>query len=325
MAQRNAALGYSSQFEVLCLEGFDQLSKKYRDELKSLGWNVQDCSNIYKEQAAKYSPLNRFVDFERKCFLRWPVINAVFNSESVIHYDGDIVFNVDPKVIETKTMGMNFVLQGCPALTVINSSTWFDQYEQALAHFCDNIDAYSEKAWAERTGWEQTFHGKWAGSRFRKIISSDQDLMSHLIHTDRLVQTPPALIMSQIGDACCFENPLYFDSFVSAPVRYSRKNQMDFFNDNPILLWHIQSDFFNYLQLFMIREKYLPFLKKRNFSNPLEKKTFVYAVLRTIRKLVDKLNNEQKSRLRVYEHFFSQTDFAKVFSSETWWKKDVFQ
>src|SRR5262249_6592551 len=181
--------------------------------LQEVGYRVHDVSKIYSELANAYAALDPFGDYEKKCFLRWAVISTCFPGEQIIHYDGDVVFNEDPDVISRLLRGKTFVMQGCPALTAISDQNWFEQYQKQLNLFADDVRGYSELAWTERKGWETSEREKWAGQRFRRIISSDQDLLSHLIHTDRIVQHRPSEILNELKSHIVFENPLYLHAY----------------------------------------------------------------------------------------------------------------
>ena len=87
---------------------------------------------------------------------------------------------------------------------------WFEQYKKALDAFTNDIEGYSAQAWKQRDGWEITFRTRWAGSRFKKIISSDQDFLSHLMHTGQIKQDSIESIMFALKDYLAFQNPLFF-------------------------------------------------------------------------------------------------------------------
>jgi hypothetical protein len=207
--QRNQRLGLTNNIDILFLSGYGLLSYEYRDRLRQIGYQLHDMDAVFRELNTKYSALSRFGDYEKKCFLRWLVICSHFPEEPIIHCDGDILFNEDPAIIGKLLHGRMFVLQGCPVLTTITDQAWFSQYREQLTVFANDIEGYSATAWVERVGWENSAKGKWAGQRFRKIISSDQDLISHLIHTDRMVQDRPQAILKDLSSYIVFENPLY--------------------------------------------------------------------------------------------------------------------
>src|SRR5262249_25301653 len=154
---------------------------------------------------------------------------------------------------------------GCPALTAISDQNWFEQYQKQLNLFADDVRGYSELAWTERKGWETSEREKWAGQRFRRIISSDQDLLSHLIHTDRIVQHRPSEILNELKSHIVFENPLYLHAYENNlhRAKYERISGVDHIDGRRVLIWHMQSDFKNYLARFIFRKKYLTKSPKR--------------------------------------------------------------
>lgn len=319
ICDRNKKLGSQNNFKILVMEGFEKLSIDYIESLKYLGNDIIDSSKVYKSYNDKFHQLNRFGDYEKKCFLRWLVIKNILPNEPVIHYDGDIIFNEIPENLEKSLGKYTFVLQGCPALVSINNTDWLTEYQKHLTLFTKDIENYSHKAWKEREGWEQSLEDKWAGSRYREIISSDQDLISHLIHTDRLPQEKPDIIKADL-DLLLFENPLYSFAYLKEmlPLAYQRVNNVDHYNGRKVAIWHMQTSFTRYLEL-VIKRGWLNNVTKCH--NPLMKKSFDYKLIRELEnaKLIKRL-----SRLDIYEYFFERNDLSKVFNSRVFWKDNIF-
>lgn len=328
LGYRNNALSFSNQIEILFLDGFDRIDEQYKNSLKQLGYNIHDCSNIFRLLDNKYKTLERFGDYEKKCFLRWLVIHEYFCGEAIVHYDGDIVFNENPLILQNKMQKKTFVLQGCPAVTCVSDQDWFNQYQTQLELFVNDIEEYSKQAWREREGWELSQENKWAGSRFRKIISSDQDLFSHLIHTDRLIQNKPHEIMNFMSNYILFENPLYIHVYnywnTKLPFKYERISNIDFINEKRVAYWHMQSNFVKYLGEYINLKNILK-IRNINLTNDLyelglSKKRYLYKFKR---KIMEKFLKKY-SRLDIYNFFFKEKDFSSVFNSRIWWKKGIF-
>ena len=267
VGQRNAKLGFSNDIDILFLDGYDRLEERYRKSLQELGFNLYDVQKIYSDLREKYSLLNRFGDFIQKCFLRWLVIKEFFSGEKIVHYDADIVFNEDPSMLLSRMNGKTFVLQGCPALTCISDVDWFFHYEHNLNLFVNDIERYSKHAWIEREGWEQSEQHKWAGQRDKKIIESDQDLISHLIHTDRIPQNKPSEVLNCFSEYIMFENPLYIHAFSpwckTIPFSYKRIDDIDYINEKRVAFWHMQNDFNNYLIKYVKTRRLIELFKVR--------------------------------------------------------------
>ena len=328
LGSRNHALGFSNQFEILFLDGFDRIDEIYKSSLKELGYNLHDCSKKFYLLDKKYHALEQFGDYEKKCFLRWLVIYQYFAGEAIVHYDGDIVFNEDPLILQNKMQDKTFMLQGCPAVTCVSDQDWFNQYQSQLDLFINDIEEYSERAWSQREGWELSQENKWAGSRFRNIISSDQDMFSHLIHTEQIIQNNPDEIISQFQSYILFENPLYIHLFSpwnkNMPFKYERVNNIDFIQGEQVAFWHMQGYFVKYLGEYINFKNILGFLNI-TITNDLDefgfnKEGYLY---RFKRKIINKFF-KRYSRLEVYNLFFNKRDFSDVLNSRVWWKKEVF-
>ena len=322
VGMRNMKLGFNSKIDLLFLSGLELLCDDYKDNLRAVGYTLHDASGIFRSLAMKYTALDRFGNYEKKCFLRWPVISSYFAGESIIHFDGDIVFNENPDVISGLLQGKTFVLQGCPALTSICNRLWFSRYSEQLDMFVKDIEGYSAKAWKERDGWEISEESKWAGQRFREIISSDQDFISHLIHTDRIVQDKPSEILAALHAYIVFENPLYLHGYENNlhHAAYERRAGIDFIDGRRVLIWHMQNNFNNYLGKFLFRRKYLVTRSKRLRNDPEAKDIDSYLHYLFTRYL----HGRTATRLNVYTYFFEEHDFHEVLTARTWWQESAF-
>lgn len=317
-AERNRKLGLGNNFKLIFLEGLTGLEPAYRDELSSLGYQLIDGSSSFKHCCRRFSQLAVFSDYERKCFLRWLVLKDLFGSSPIIHYDGDIVFNAPPDELADTLGEFTFVLQGCPAFVSTGRSVWLQEYENNLVRFTDDIQGYSAEAWRERAGWELSSMSKWSGARFRKVISSDQDLISHLIHSDRLPQSNPAEVKKK-SELVLFENPLEFFVYYPElpPVNYRRMAGVDFFCGRKVAFWHMQSDFVRYLVVNRLRG---PLNKVSRCPNGVEQ----IGIEQFIWRLYLRLTNKSLNRLEIYRHFFEYSDFSGVFDGRNFWKEHVF-
>lgn len=332
VGQRNQTLGFSTDIHVLFMQGFNQLSDSYKSSLQACGYVLHDVSNLYEQFAQTYAVLRRFGDYETKCFLRWLVIEKYFAGDQVIHYDGDVVFNEDPKVIAQKIQGLTFVLQGCPAFTVISDRSWFEQYRRELDLFVSDIEGYSARAWQMRQGWEVTFTTRWSGSRYRKIITSDQDFFSHLMHTGAIKQDPIEQVKLALDDYVIFQNPLLINLYnEQIPYQYQREQGIDYFSweraDGPnqmyrkkVLFWHMQSCFTFYASKHILRKKFFrPLCLFRQGYNPSGKNFEDYLNKRIAR------FTHHILRRNVYNYFFKTHDFSSLMTGKTWWKSGVFK
>jgi hypothetical protein len=332
VGQRNKKLGFNTRVHIVFLEGLERLEPSYRAKLAECGYVVHDASPLYTQYAQKYEQLSCCGDYEKKCFLRWLVLEDLFVGQPLVHYDGDIVFNEDPDVIARCVAGKTFILQGCPAFTSITDPLWFEQYRYALDCFVADMQAYSSRAWKLRAGWEITFEVRWAGSRFRPIISSDQDLLSHLIHNKEIKQDRVEDIMQCLDDYIVVQNPLLFHMYnLHIPYIYTRENGIDFFSytradganlvyKKKILLWHMQSCFNFYASKRLLLQAYLrPLAYMRTQYNASGR-----LMSDLINKKVARLTRHS-DRLSVYRYFFQTHDFSCLFNRRSWWKKGVFE
>jgi hypothetical protein len=319
LGERNLSLGYNNDIDVVFIEGLHFLEEEYKNKLRQTGLKLIDASRIYSNIDTHYTKLNRFGNYEKKCFLRWLVLEQLYKNTPIIHYDGDIVFNEDPAKISRLFNGLTFCMQGCPAVLCISNSVWYDQYRQQLDLFHTDMETYSRKAWNERNGWEETKFNRWAGERHREIITSDQDLISHLIHTGRIMQENVGVIKQKTHDYFLIQNPLVLHEHQDAiNLHYERIDKVDYINGKRVLVWHMQSDFNFYLALFLYRKKYTPCKGSLKFYENKENKLLMF-----IYKVISKITGHHE-RKYIYRQFFENGDFSKIFQNDVWWKKAVF-
>lgn len=346
MGTRSARLDFKAKIDLLFLDGLDLLQGEYRRTLEELGYEIHDLTGGFLRLSEKYTTLDMFGEYEKRCFLRWLLISEYFPGESIIHYDADMVLNEDPVVLCEKVRGKTFVLQGCPALTCISDANWFSEYKNHLDQFAGDIDGYSRDAWSEREGWERSEQDKWAGQRDRTIIASDQDLISHLIHTDRLPQSKPSEVLACLNGYILFENPLYIHAYnpwcAALPFRYKRVHGIDYINEERVAVWHMQSDFCNYIGKYWNSNQLRKLLKVR-LPNDLEFKDILVPrsaahsslqsgnhnrsnseTLNLVFRILNKIKGRQ-SRLKIYQEVFDKNDFGPLLNDMVWWKEGVFE
>ncbi len=320
MGRRNRRLGFSSAIDLVFAEGFAHLPEADRAALADEGFVLHDAEAIFRPHAERFASLARCGVFLKNCFLRWLVLAELFRGEEVLHLDGDVVFNVCPRELGRLCAGRTLLLQGCPALTAISDPGWFRIYEAELTAYARDPAAYSAQAWRERTGWERTFHTKWAGHWTGPTVASDQDLLSHLVHTGRLPQADPVEFARSAPGQVFFENPLVIGDLVAErPLAYRRVDGIDYLGARRIALWHMQTDWCRYLAKQMLREKIGPLAGTGRLSfGRRDRETILGGVVRKLTR------NRLFSRPAIYRRFFEDGDFSAVFTAPRWWQTGVF-
>ena len=253
---RNRRLGSKCNFDVLFLEGMRLLSAEYREKISALGFTLYDAENSYQRLKSKYSILGRFGNYERNCFLRWLVIRDFNGNAPFVHYDADIAFNATPEEIEAQFDGLTFILQGCPAYTRVEESSWQDSYLEELDRFVADMEKYSNDAWRQRENFLPTLRARNSALWNRRLLSSDQDLLQFLTLSGRLPQASAEVINARCSTAL-FQNPLLIglDIHMPLPLTYKRVGEIDYIDNRKVAFWHMQGDFCNYLGYASFRKK----------------------------------------------------------------------
>ena len=335
-AKRLRALGSKAEVTVLFLAGYDRLPATYVADLERSGLHVLDFAGEIRKLEADYSPLSRFGSYEQMCFLRWLALDRHLEAErvtgQVFHVDGDVVLGVTPEQIAGECAGRTFVLQGCPAFTAVADRDWFRSYEEQLQRFSHDIDGYSATAWGERDGWRVSHLAKWAGSRNRRTISSDQDLMSHLIHTGRIPQSDP-VELARGSRLYWMENPLYLHSHAqmqlgkTTSISFRSDGERCYVDGKQVALWHFQGYFVRYLnQVEALRRIGWPLRVPNDLESSRIRKPLAAATR------LGSLRSPARARAAVYRSLReinpgrtgAQMSLADVFNRRTYWKSGVF-
>lgn len=325
--------GSTESFEILFLYGKSHLSEAYLNQLQAFEhFNLYSYEKEFNDLISQYQQLLQFGQYEANCFLRWLIIEKHLEQKRytghMIHIDGDVLFNALPEEIAAETRDFTFTLQGCPAFVSIRNYQWFEDYRRHLNEFTRQIEPYSAQAWQQREGWKTSNQTKWAGSRYRPVITSDQDLISHLIHTDNIVQDDPARFVKQSSLYYC-ANPIYIPTHSALQLKqygnlhFTAVENVCYLNNRKLAIWHFQSNFVRYMNHFLFLQKLrYPF----RIPNELETSTMNRTALKIISKLAP------LSRLEIYSQIQELNpapvpggiSFKEVFNKDRFWKKEVF-
>ena len=318
--RRNQQLGQTEAIELVFIDGFERLPEAYLAQLRDSGYAPHNAAPILQRHAQRFTTLDRFGAYGKFCFLRWLVLAELYAGEPLLHVDGDVVFNESPTALAQQFKGFTLVLQGCPAVTAIADPSWFRQYETELIALARDVDSYTTQALRQRTGWEGSARTKWAGSWDRSYFGHDQDLISHLIHTDRIVQADPAIFMTSASGYVFFENPLLIGDLVAdRPLIYERVAAIDYLNSRRIAFWHMQTDWCRYLVKHLVRKRLNALAGTGRV--PFGEGDWEGLLARALRRLTP---SRIFSRAAIYRQFFEKGDFSEVFTDRAWWQANVF-
>ena len=332
VGERQRNLGSQERVHLLFLHGIENLDANYRSQLSSLGYQIVDASDSFERAKANHAALDRVNAYERFCFLRWVVLEEYLRreaiTEQVIHLDGDVIVNIPLENLMDDLSQRTFVLQGCPALTSITNHDWLSAYCEQLGQLCSDMHGYSKRAWSLRDGYQESAESKWSGFHwFRETISSDQDLISFLIHADRIPQDSPMAVHKN-STLYYFQNPLWPTDFNGRQLKSSRNvcfvsDGTDCFIDNKqIALWHFQSDFSLYASVASV-------LWRLHYPGKYPNRTMQPNARVGIKVLK---YFAPKTRLQIYQSirelngrdanaFFG---FADIYNAQHFWQSDVF-
>jgi hypothetical protein len=316
--ERNRRIGSKTKFDVIFLYGMDLLSIEYRAKLAALGFTLVDASKSYRHLKNEYASLMRFGEYECNCFLRWLVIRDIYGTVPFVHYDADVVFNATPEEMEDQFHGLTFVLQGCPAYTRVEDSSWHENYLEELNRYVLDMEGYSNDAWRQRAEFQMVHKERSFYVWNRRLLSSDQDFFQYLIMSKRIPQAGADMMKARCSTAL-FQNPLGIggDVHLPLPLTYRRIGGIDYMNDRKVAIWHMQSDFCDYLGYASFRRT----LRIRGRVPWLEGKgSKIYWVYGKVMRLT---SHYTRGAL-MHRYFSTGEDCRFLMNQEAFWQEGVF-
>jgi hypothetical protein len=334
----HAQLGYGSgrtHLDIYVLDGFVKLDRQIIDAYLEKGIRFHDATAVAKHYVAKFGALMGQIGasqgslYELYCYVRWLVVRDIVGDERFVHIDLDIFFQDSLDTIETLFDGATGTF-GSPCLTAVSDISWLSSYECAL-----------DQLLGDRAGLQAQLG--YDGNEFRADISSDQDLV-HALQTRALL--PCKGLDGICAERAVFINPIWpYLNKPAKPQEFSVVNGKDTIGGKPVLFWHLQNNFSDYLSRFAILLSYrrtwmadllpcrldFPFLQLRpnaeNFAFQALRDSAWPRVLAHISAggNVNDLGSEKFfSRTWIAEWFILQGQGRELFSSGYWWQDGVF-
>jgi hypothetical protein len=313
---------------VYVLEGYDVLEEAYVAHLCEANIHLYDATAVTAELLKAYEALNVIATpYNVRCFIRWFAIEQLCPGERVVHVDLDLFFRPDLDA-------MNIILAECegtfgsPCITVATPE-WLRIYREVIGRLI-----------SDRAGLEiELGHG---GTVHRRNIASDQDLTIALERNGNMLPKS----MRGLDDWAVVNNPLYLPHALGMPTVYSAGDR---FGGKPVLYWHLQNDFAEYLSRFAAIQTFRhPWQKDDTKArlgfpdfrlNPsAEVLAFNLLRMQVQQKLQQRWQNETAlslphsgnfidlihTRAWVANAFVIEDRFREIFSPEWWWDEARF-
>lgn len=329
--QTHADLGLANErhpFEIYMLAGIEKLPEAFVAGLAKKHIIFKDASEQTRRLLKKHERLSTVYNinsYEIYCFIRWLVVKEMVAPESFIHFDLDLFFNFDFEKL-TKIFSGQTGTFGSPCLTCISDYGWLDTYNEAFDLFTEDREALQVRF-------------KYQGNNFRKDFMSDQDLISEM---ERVGALPYQTLDHIQSNYCAFINPLWPYQGRDKRLTYSMVDGRDHFNEVPVLFWHLQNNFAEYLSRYSLLQSFegdwpyqylpvrlgLPFLQ---LAPSAENFAFyaIGAMQRTLSNhpqiIAENPVLHRFQRSWVSDWFITQKQGRGVFSKDYWWEDDVFQ
>jgi hypothetical protein len=219
----------ANPLHIYVLEGYDALEEAYRAHLRDANILLYDATALTADILHTYRALNDIATpYDVRCFVRWFVVQQFCPGERLIHFDLDLFFTPSLDEVHDLLAGCEGTF-GSPCLTVATPE-WLRVYREVVGRLI-----------TDREGLQAELdHG---GTVHRRDIASDQDLTMALERRGGIL---PRRIEG-LQDWAAFTNPLYAPHALGRPVTYTPGDR---FSGRPVLYWHLQNAFAEYLSRF---------------------------------------------------------------------------
>jgi hypothetical protein len=323
---------------VLVMEGFGKITPRYAEYLAAGHVMLVDASAATEALAARLPGLAAIASrYDVLCFLRWPLIREMLAGEPFLHLDLDLFFQRPFAEVAALFAGRTCHF-GSPCLVAVADLAWLDAY-------CEAIEAVAR----DRDALEAAIG--YQGHRRRARIASDQDLLRGLEQAGRLGAPGAALLRR---DHAVFVNPLTPPRPPGAsPIVAARRDGMDLFDGKPVLFWHLQNSFADYLGRFLCfdlwrRRRRGPPYPPVRFGNPVaalrpsaeniaftlldqqarqQRRQAIAQGALTLDRILGMTAREPTdflARAIAARHFVLRGEGRALFSAEHWWQPGVF-
>lgn len=326
----------AAPLRVVVLSGFEKVTPAYAAHLAAGHVLIEDGAAplaAWQERLPHIGErLNRY---ETLCFLRWPVLREVMRGEAFLHIDLDLFLQPSFESITAALAGRSGTL-GSPCFVAVSDGGWLDAW-------CAEIEAFDRDP--EATGARL----QWSGTATRSRIGSDQNLMGALLRARVMTRGELGPILL---DYAAFDNPLT-PRFTGAasPIVVSRRDGIDHFGDRPVLYWHMQNNFAQFVGHFLMVEQHLrnrPDCPFPRLQNPFAQRcptpeTIAFGALRgAIRRehrrqiaqgvlkldqilgLAARAPTDFLARAVATRHFVLQGEGRAMFTADRWWDAGIF-
>ena len=180
--------GWENGINVVFIAGFPGDNHPYILQVKQLGFNVIDASQMAKDILKNFPELDRLRSLSKYWFLRWYILEQLkiqTNQKTIVHLDGDVALTVRPSELCSEFEGRTLVLQGCPAF----ATNWFREFDLGLREYLSNPEQMKTKMIEEKICRGDFDRALWNQLSFSESsIIHDQYLIQYLISAGRLPQ-----------------------------------------------------------------------------------------------------------------------------------------
>ena len=326
----------AAPLRVVVLSGFEKVTPAYAAHLAAGHVLIEDGTTLLATWQDRLPHIGeRLNRYETLCFLRWPVLRDAMRGDAFLHIDLDLFLQPAFQQVATALAGRTATL-GSPCFMAVSDRAWLDAW-------CDEIEAFDRDPEATEARLQ------WPGTPTRRRIGSDQNLLSALLRARTL---PRGDLGPALRDHAAFDNPLTprFPG-AAAPIVANRRDGIDHFGDRPVLYWHMQNNFAQFVGHFLMVEQHLrnrPDCPFPRLQNPFAQRcptpeTIAFGALRgAIRRehrrqiaqgvlkldqilgLAARAPTDFLARAVATRHFVLQGEGRAMFTADRWWDAGIF-
>jgi hypothetical protein len=321
---------------VIILSGFEKVTPAYAAHLAAGHVRIEDGAPLLAAWQARLPHIGQRVNrYETLCFLRWPVLREALDGAPFLHIDLDLFLQPSFAWLGTALAGRTGML-GSPCFVAVSDHAWLDAWCEAIAAF--DRDPEATEARLHRPGLPNP--GR---------IGSDQRLLGALLRAKVLTRGD---LGPDLARYAAFDNPLTprFRGAAS-PMRAESRDGIDHFDGRPVLFWHMQNNFAQFVGQFLMVERVLrnradspplrlenAFAQRHSTAEGIAFGALRQAIRREHRRQIEggALTIERILRLSARaptdflargvatRHFVLQGEGRAMFTADRWWEAGVF-
>jgi len=272
---------WNNNIVLVFMEGINLLSKDYVDKLQLLGYEIIDAEPVLHKIENTIPNIKSTRKYIKNTFLRWHVLHQIYqknnkDGDTLIHVDGDLIFNVNPSEIQKDLEGRTIVVS--TATVAVSCNKWFETWEKEVEEFSSDRIKYIKKTFELRAAMPKRhdlygFHQQlfipygipstemnnkaWYDQWIVHNWYQEQDMMDTLLYAN--IMPDDNLIEFARSTRFFWDHLQLFPQLAGTDLNFSRdslvyvdKGEHHFVGSKPVAYSHFQNDLSRWCEAYVL-------------------------------------------------------------------------